>query len=338
LKGATILGSFAAQAIQVAGARDVDLSGPLHALSLSPGALAADDARVAAHAVVELWGAAARASGDPDFGLHAGAATTPASLGALGYALATSATIADALERCARYARLLDTAGFSVVEEGGRVWLRFRPGAGRPYAEAIVAAVVAMMRQLTGADVRPVFVAFEHPRPPSVAEHERILGATPVFGHAAGNWVAFDAALLAMPCVRADPALARHLDRSARAALAELPIEGVVRARVCDAIAARLEDGEAPSATSIARHLALTTRTLHRRLRAEGTTFSVLVDEARFARAAAWLRDASVSTDDIARRLGFSETSAFSRAFRRWAGESPRAFRRRLTGTAKSDR
>lgn len=338
MRATTILGTFAARAVHLAAARGVDLSALLHARNLSVEALAADDARVAAHVVVELWDAAARASGDPDFGLHAGAETTPASLGALGYALATSATVADALQRCARYARLLDTAAYEVAEEGGFWWLRFRPGSGRQYAEAIVATTVAVVRQLTGADVRPVFVAFEHARPPSTAEHERILGCVPVFGHAAGNWVAFDTALLAMTCVRADPALARHLDRSAEATLAALPVEGVVRARVHEAIVAHLEQGAAPAAGTIARRLSVTTRTLHRQLRAEGTTFSALLDQARFARALELLRDEATSIDEIAALLGFSEMSAFSRAFRRWAGESPREFRRRLAGVATADR
>jgi AraC-like DNA-binding protein len=336
MKGPTILGTLAARVLQVADARGVDLTEALRALHLSREALAAEDARVADHVVVKLWEAAAHASGDPDFGLHVGADTTPAALGSLGYALATSATIGDAVQRCVRYARLLDTAPFEIAEVGNSLWIRFRPGAGRQYGEAFVAATVAILRRLTGSDVRPSSIFFEHPAPDTIAEHCRLLAGTPVFDHPAGNWVAFDASILLMPCVGADPILARHLDRSTESAIATLPIAPGVRAKVHEAILAHLAEAQVPTAESIARRLAVTTRTLRRQLRAEGATFAGLVDRARLECALRLLRDVTLGTETIALQLGFSEMSAFSRAFRRWTGQSPAAFRRRLFGVDTS--
>ncbi|MEP1217016.1 MAG: helix-turn-helix transcriptional regulator [Marinobacter sp.] len=97
-------------------------------------------------------------------------------------------------------------------------------------------------------------------------------------------------------------------------------------ARVTSLIAGHLERGRV-GVESIASQLHMSRHTLHKRLKREGLTFAALLEEIRRERALAYLDDRSKSLVEIAEQLGFSELSAFSRAFKRWMGKSPGAYR-----------
>jgi AraC-like DNA-binding protein len=301
--------------------RDVDLGG-------AP----ARGGRVGSCDVMRLWDAAARASLNPNLGLSLGAGLHPRALGVLGYLLVSSATLGDAFSRCRRYRRLLDTASFDMGIDDGRAWLRFRPATTRHYSEAIVASTVALVRQAIGRAVRPVLVSFEHARPRSIAAHREFFGIAPQFGRRGGSRVAFDAGLLAVPCVTADPDLAAHLESAAEGALERLPSESREIDAVRGAILASIAQSESAGAPAIARSLGMTARTLHRRLSARATTFRELQERTRMEVAERLLRDFELTTELIASRVGFSDASAFSRAFRRWSGRSPRAYPATLGG------
>ena len=130
-----------------------------------------------------------------------------------------------------------------------------------------------------------------------------------------------------------DPALFDLLDRHARGLAGRAPGEGEIAARVRASVAAELP-GREPSVAAVARRLATSARTLQRRLGEEGTSFARLVDEVRRERAETFLRAGDVSIAEVSWLVGFSEQSAFTRAFRRWTGTSPTDFRRRTTPPA----
>jgi AraC-like DNA-binding protein len=142
--------------------------------------------------------------------------------------------------------------------------------------------------------------------------------------------VVFDAALLEAPIVRADPALAAVLRRHAEDLLAALPdvtsAAALVRRHLGETLAS-----QPPDVARAAKALGMSARSLQRKLEEEGTSFKAVVDEARRALAITHLRDERRSITDVAFLVGFSETSAFSRAFRRWTGKSPIDWRREQT-------
>src|SRR5262249_980547 len=125
----------------------------------------------------------------------------------------------------------------------------------------------------------------------------------------------------------ADAGLRAILDRQADALLARLPAATGLTARARRAVVQALPDGKLGVA-DIARRLGTSGRSLQRGLLAESTSFQELVSEVRCQLAIGHLQYGRMTTAEIAFALGFSEPSAFQRAFRRWTGKTPLAFRR----------
>lgn len=313
-------------AVQSAG---VDPAPLLAQCGIAPEALRDPDLRVPARACFALWDLAVERLDDPDLGIHVAEAERLEEYGILGYALLSSATVGDAWSWLCRFHDLV-TAGtaFELVVDGPTATMRYagplRPQMPRAVVDEIVVGLVGLWRQTTGADWTPLEVRFAYPRPPRVDEHVRVLRAVPTFG-AAHDELVVPASLLSMPQRGADPALAEQLAKRLVDLVpspGEDPLLGDVRA----AVARELHTGSV-GARTVARRLAVGERTLRRHLRERGTTFRAIVDEVRIARARRHLGEPGTSIVEVAFALGFSDASAFHRAFRRWTGTTPAAFR-----------
>jgi AraC-like DNA-binding protein len=200
------------------------------------------------------------------------------------------------------------------------------PGArlGRDSADAVVAMLALMIRGLAPAAAL-VGVALRRERPPGAPEHERVLGVPVRFGAPADALdlatAALDGPLVGSPEVLAalEPIAARRL-----AVMAGPAFTGRVRVALRRAL---LEDGELPSLDRLARSLGVGTRTLQVRLREEGNGFRAVAGAVRQELAEELLRAPDASLSEIAFTLGFGDQSAFTNAFRRWAGTTPGRFR-----------
>jgi AraC-like DNA-binding protein len=168
-------------------------------------------------------------------------------------------------------------------------------------------------------------VCFEHRQPGAVAAHKRIFQA-PVRFSTTRTELVFEARLLALRIPEADPALAELLQRNAQALLGTSCNGNTVADAVRRAIAETSGPGEL-TLSAIARKLGTGARTLQRRLHEEGSSFHQLVHETRSTLAQNYLRKHNLAICEIAYLLGFSQPSAFHRAFQRWTGVTPRAFR-----------
>ncbi|MFF4170763.1 AraC family transcriptional regulator [Streptomyces sp. NPDC001744] len=169
-------------------------------------------------------------------------------------------------------------------------------------------------------------VEFVHPEPRHAREYALLFGVPPVFG--AGRTAAvFDRADLGEPVLRDGAALKTFLRRAPADVLVPADHGGTVTDRVRLLIGRALSDGPVPTPEQLAARLSVSPQTLRRRLAAEGTTYQRLRDQVRRDHAIAELAAGRVSIEHLSRRLGFSEPSAFHRAFRRWTGETPRAYR-----------
>lgn len=288
------------------------------------------DARLPASQANALWREAYAAANDPFLALRAAEASPFGAFRAMDYLGTTGPTLGEGLRRVAAYFHLIDPRGSIAVSEGAdRVTLRFRAAAGvplpQPAQEYTLAILLFRARDSIGAPLRPAEVRFTFPRPPDAGEHVRIFGIEPVFASEDAALVLPRAAWDA-PTRGSDPALFALLDEHARR-LADARAEEDVGARVSAAIAASLA-GREPTMSAVARRLATPARTLQRRLAAEGTSFTRLLDEVRRERAEAFLAARDVSIAEVSFLLGFSEQSAFARAFRRWTGRTPSDHRR----------
>lgn len=264
------------------------------------------------------------------FAIEVAAATTAADIGPLGMALRTAPTARAALALLIRDQRAVNTvAGFHMLEEGGELTLaesRCGPeGLGRLIAaEITVMTSIQLGRKLFGDDFAPLHIAIE--RKGSFGRYAAFAGC-PVRGGAAGASLTFSASLLDAPRVAGDAELfqffsdllaPRARDADDASAVASLRHE----------LGAVLADGE-PTIGEMARRLGQSPRSLQRRLAAEGQRFSRVVDELRHELAVTYLARARLAIAEIAFALGFNEVASFHRAFRRWEGTTPAAYRAR---------
>ncbi len=275
---------------------------------------------------------AAEALQDPLLGLHVGATITPAALGVLGYVFMACGTLGAALQRFARYQRLVyDVNPFIERVVDGNLVLEWSAENGRPGAqvdECAIAALVQFARDITGQAWQVPRIDFVNPEPADVQPYRDYFGSAVCFGQAATR-VQLPLSLLALSLRRPDAALLDLLSRQVDAQLAELPAADALERRVRRVIARRIPETGA-GLDEVAAELHVSPRTLHRRLAARGTTFRALCEDTRRHLAEDYLRDERLQLAEIAQLLGFSEQSAFTHAYRRWTGLSPGRFRRRL--------
>ncbi len=305
---------------------------------LSPQLLAQRDQRIAASTYLELLGLGVRLSGDDCLGLHLGEAVRPGYYGVLGYLVMSCATLADALHRQARYAALVGNLGrVELTDEPPREgrepqvahsWQPLLAQQQRQLSEETLAAWVTFGRWISGLDIPPSEVRFQHPAPADTGEHRRIFRCPVLFGQA-DNALVFPKRLLSTPLGQADAQVRLMLDAYAERLLGEIQQGHSVLDRARLELARQLPEAGADLGL-IAARLALSPRTLQRRLREAGLSFNRLVDETRQQLVLHYLRDPALELAEIAFLVGFSEPGSLARAFRRWTGQSPGEYRRQL--------
>ena len=288
------------------------------------------DARVPWGSVLSLIARAIDVTGDSNLGLHIAEHAEPGSLDVHFYALLSSQTLGDGYQCLCRYQRLVhETTRIELTVDGEHATLRHvMPGgvaAPRHSAEFLLAIWVRGGRMATGTDWAPTEVRFAHPQPQDSSDHRRFFAA-PVRFSTAENALVLPAALLETPCQRADPALLAVLDRYAADRLQRTPETTGFADRARAALLEELRAGE-PSAERLATRLKTSVRTLNRTLASENLSYRKLLDHLRHEQACRQLADGRVAIAEIAFLLGFSELSAFYRAFKRWTGQTPADFR-----------
>jgi AraC-like DNA-binding protein len=236
----------------------------------------------------------------------------------------TSLCVLDALQRMTRYQQLLhepcdcklvhQADGLSVYI-GAKDGLRLTPIIVDFFMASLFLALHKLRLPLAGSEV-----FFARPEPTDSREYAALF-QVPVHFAARANYVLFPEALLQQRLPGADPVLCALLEQHAQRLVAMLPNGTHFSGRVRNELARELRGGE-PSQTQIARALGVSPRTLRRRLAEEGTSFNAQLDELRRELALTLLRDHPLQAEEAAFVLGFSEASAFRRAWRRWTGET----------------
>lgn len=283
-----------------------------------------------------LYERAARLTGDDALGLHVGEASSPRMYGPLGYIVANSANLGEALASLADYQPLWTrAAGITLRRRNKAIALRYwlqddiPAEERRQESEQMLATLITFLREATGVPLSPTEVRFEHSAPADLTEHRRLFASRIVFG-APATEVVLAEPMLALPIPRADSTLAELMRSQARSALAERKRREPFLERLRDTLEEAILEGRSVALPDAAGAMGMGPRTLQRRLRQDGLTFRTVVEQARTARARDMLAEPGMVLAQIAFRLGFSQTSAFHRAFRRHTGTTPGAFRRAL--------
>jgi len=304
------------------------------ATDLTPQILADDDARISAAQFCVAWAEALRLTGTRTLPLAIAAATPPGAFGIVEYVCRSAPTLGDALRQWVRYLNLLDDAvTVGVVVEGDRACLRVERESEAPAPashELCWALVWRYARELATRPFRIVAVELAHRAPADVAPYRAWFDA-PVSFDAATTQLVLPASALAATLVSADPALLAILTRAADELAKQTPTDPLLTAQVKRALGEALRSDEA-HVDAIAKRLGLTARSLQRRLEDEGTTFKQVREDVRRELAQRYLDD-GLAIAEISFLLGFSEPSAFFRAFKRWTGLTPVEARRRAVAT-----
>ena len=267
-----------------------------------------------------------------DLPLRTGASMRLDEYGALGLAFKAATTLGASHARVERYARLWT----SVVEyelrlaTGGTLFILHRAGERRLGMrlsnEATLASAVSLARQVCPVPLVPMEVLLRHPAPPSIAAHEDWFGC-PVRFDADLDAILYADETLAQPNILGDEGISQYLTSHLDVELSEITRESELVTQAKAAIAQGLSEGT-PKMAEIARGLGLSARSFHRRLSEHGMNFQSLTEATRRDLAEGLLRDESHSLAEIAFLTGFSEQSAFTRAFKRWVGMTPATYRK----------
>ncbi|MET0808003.1 MAG: AraC family transcriptional regulator [Pseudoxanthomonas sp.] len=279
---------------------------------------------------------AARQTGDDNFGLHYGHQFKPAELGMLGYVGMSSATVGDALRNIAQFFPYHQQGSLlEFVEAGEFCKLDYQVQHGgivckRHDAELSLGMFLNLMRHALGPEWAPEQVHFEHPRPAAWNEHRKAFAAPVHFGQAMNSLV-FRKGVLDCPMPTRDGRLlALLIDNMRQLALQAAPGADAAECGLVEDVKAQIQrligEGE-PSIERVANGLRIPVWTLQRRLAEHQQSVSGLVEQMRRELAVYHLQQSSLPLSEIALMLGYSELSAFSRAFRRWFGSSPRQWR-----------
>jgi AraC-like DNA-binding protein len=289
------------------------------------------NAFVAIDKVVALWMHAVALTGDEHLSMHVAEWSPEGSRSIMYFLFANALTVGDALRKVVTFYRSFGNTGqASIEEEATRVALRYDdvPGfaAPRQAREWGLAGAYCGVRSATGVAFSPERVELAYPPPPDTREHERIFGC-PVFFERDASRLWLWREDWERPTRHADPDLLRILESRAQHLVDELPEIESLGGVVQSVLSLDLERG-VPSVHDVARRLGLSSRTLQRRLTAEGLSFSDVVERTRESAARRLLKERNLALAEVAELLGFSDQSAFTRAFKAWSGTTPAEFRR----------
>jgi len=312
---------------------DVDPAPICAELGIERSAVDDPDARFPLATYYDLWEAVLRTLPRPGSALLMAQANAPGDYGLMGFVVMNSATVREALGSFARFAGLWTDAAEIRLDEDGTLRVIHRAGFAdrlglRVATEAAPAEILHGARLLTQTNVTPLEVRFAHRAPSDTSVHESFFQCPVRFGQR-------DTAMvlrredLALGLPKADAQLGAFLRGMANEAL-KRRAGAAPRSheRIREIVAEELQKG-VPSLEQVAKRMATSERTLRRRLEESGTSFRNLLDETRAELARSYVRDRHLPLTEVAFLLGFSEPSAFHRAFKRWTDTTPSAWRQR---------
>lgn len=289
--------------------------------------------RVSVRQLLVVHEQAQRLSPDPALALRTGARIRLTHFGLYGYALLASTTPRQAIDFAIKYRALASPLiGLAFGLDGDEAVWSFDDVLGlgtgsdlfRFVFELQLGTQMSLHRDLLGAALSPTRVRARYAAPPHAAQYGEWLGCPVAFGSAA-NEVRFESRWLAHPLAFANPITATVVQQTCDQLLAEMQGAAGLAGRLANLLLQ--SPGHFPDIETASAALQMTSRTLRRRLAAEGSAYQQVLDAVRRQLAIDYLQRTAMSVDDIAASLGFSDAANFRHAFKRWTGRTTRAYR-----------
>ncbi|MGK5091803.1 AraC family transcriptional regulator [Deltaproteobacteria bacterium TL4] len=323
--------SFVASIIEVLEKYQIEGHELLKIASIPPELLEDPFARITPKQYLTLAEEAMLRTNDQGLGLRVGKNMESAAFSHVGYAAMNSMTVRECLELGIKYQGII-THGIrlELIEAKEEAILRIESAIeGKRLSKFIVevgmAGLANVSRILTEITVSPKVVCFQYAEPSYIQEYYHIFQCPLKFNHAFNQFV-FDRAYLDLPITHADLTLSKIMKKTCEDLMAELPQRPSLKTQV-QQVTDDLFYIQYPSFTEVAERLGMTTRTLRRKLKEEETSFQEILDEIRRNLSVFYLKRKEMSLAEIAQRLGFSESSAFHRSFKKWTGKTPGEYR-----------
>jgi AraC-like DNA-binding protein len=289
------------------------------------------DARMTLQQELGFYRNALELSGDPTIGLKLGEPYIPQRYGLFGYALLSAATFRHALTLAENFGRLtfsFFTLGYAV--SGKHAWFSFTdpPPIEQAmidvYLDRDISAAKVDFSEIMGAPLAMEALYLGHDGHGRQKAYRDYFGCDVFFSVEVSKLV-FSSDLLDGPLPQSDPESSRHFQQQCQLLIAQLTTQGHFVDDVRMLILSR--PGFFPDIDYVSEKLAMSTRTLRRRLKEEDSTYRQIMDEIRFGLAREYLAKTRLPMDEISVLLGYTEMGNFSHAFRRWSGQSPRSWR-----------
>ena len=263
--------------------------------------------------------------------LRVGAAMRCDDYGAFGLAYKSAPNLKGSYERSNRYARVLTSVSTYTLEKEARgAYVHLHRDGDRRLGlrlsnEATIASITSISREVSSKPFAPLEVYFKHAAPDSITAHEAYFGC-PVHFEADRDALLVSSTTLQTPNKLGDEMIARFFDSHLEAEVSKFEDDHSLASQVRGQVSRTLSEG-VPAVSDVAIELGMSGRTLQRRLADIGYTFQHLVDESRRQLAERLLEQTNYSLAEVAFMTGYSEQSAFNRAFKRWLGQTPRSYR-----------
>lgn len=318
-----------------------DMSQELVQLGVTDEQLETPQARIPLRIEQQLFCRALEHSGDAHFGLHMGERIRPRFMGELGYASMSGTTLGQAVELMVPFLRVTTEFAEAALEKHeDRVEILWQSefedlAEARHRVEAYFAAAIVFGRWITGTNRSPREIYFRHQCPSGDASEYQRIFQCPVHFDAARNAIVMDTDLLDLPLKDADPELHHIMRNRVQQAVTRF----LARDNLIDKVRAEIRtqlERTIPQVENVAEGMGMKPWTLRRRLRAENTDFSTLLEQERQSLASDWLLNSDRSVSQIAADLGYSEQSAFNRAFKRWFDTTPLLYRQQRGPSGKA--
>lgn len=293
-------------------------------------ALEDPDRRIPANVHYNLWEHAERVTGDAAVGLNAGQIIDPERMGLVGHVFFNCDTLGEAVTQYVRLHRLInESVTLSFEQTGEHAILTWQADLPEYYCrldmDRTLAAALCRARHFITPGIQAEWVDIAHPKPSYANKYQTLFGGAVSFG-AAATRLAFNSGHLSDPIPHRNPYVYSAVLRQVNGLLARLQPRRSFGRKIRRLISRQMATDKI-DADTLARQCNMSRQTLYRRLKKEGLGFHELVEQVRRDKALRYVASDRYALGEIAFLLGFSELSAFSRAFKRWTGIAPAQYR-----------
>lgn len=312
----------------------IDTDFLLRSVKIDPDIFQQEHAYVESSQLRLLFQEASKLCNDPFLALHLGEASSPQSIGLLGYMLTNTATVSEMLEKLCYYSPLIGKNlkfVLSQTKKGYKLALHLYGNPlimlNRYQSEIHLSAVISLIRQLSAVDIKPEYAYFQHDDVGVLDEYHRLFGDKLAF-NAYENALVFSKEKLAVKLQMPNQGMLKYFQQQAEKIIEEI-YQDSWHTKTKKQILVRLGNDDT-SIEAVAKELNISARTLQSRLKQEGYSYTKLLESVRKKLALHYLNNFSLDVGTIALYLGYNDLSTFSRSFKKWFGTAPHLYRSQM--------